>query len=112
MKKCLKKKNQFTKKKSSSIRTVHPPILAMGKLRDLHNELLEYPPCSSDLAPSAFCVFPQLKLFLASQRFSLNQAIAGYFADLMKNHCMDGIMALEHCWNKCVSLKGDYVEKN
>jgi len=37
--------------------------------------------------------------------------IEGYFADLTKNHYTDGIMALEHRWNKCISLNGDYVEK-
>jgi len=90
-------------------------VLAMGKLRDLHYELLEHPPYSPDLAASDFCLFPKLKLFLAGQRFSSNQeaieAVEEYFADLTKNHCRDGIMALEHRWNKCVSLKGDYVEK-
>jgi hypothetical protein len=49
------------------------------------------------------------------QRFSSNQeaiaALEGYFADLTKNHYRDGVMALEHCWNKCFSLKGDYVKK-
>ena len=30
----------------------------------------------------------------------------GEFADLTKNHYRDGIMALEHRWNKCISLKG------
>jgi histone-lysine N-methyltransferase SETMAR len=87
----------------------------MGKLRDLHHELLEHPPYSSDLAPSDSCLFPKLKLFLAGQRFSSNQeaivAVERYFADLTKNHNRDGIMALEHCWNKCVSLKGDYAGK-
>jgi len=87
----------------------------MGKLRDLSSELLEHPPCSPDLALSDFCLFPKLKLFLAGQRFSSNQeaiaAVEGYFADLTNNHYRDGIMALEHCWNKCISLKGDYVEK-
>jgi hypothetical protein len=29
----------------------------------------------------------------------------------MRNHNRDGIMALERRWNKCISLKGDYVEK-
>jgi histone-lysine N-methyltransferase SETMAR len=90
-------------------------VLAMGKLRDLHYELLEHPPCSPDLAHSDFCLFPKLKLFLADQCFSSNEeaiaAVERYFADLMKNHYRDGIMALEHCWNKCISLKGDYVEK-
>ena len=53
--------------------------------------------------------------FLAGQRFSSNQevtaAVDGYFADLTKNHYRDRITALEHRWNKCISLKGDYVER-
>jgi len=89
--------------------------LAMGKLRDLHYELLVHPPYSPDLASSDFYLFPKLKLFFACQRFSSNQeaiaAVEGYFADLTKNHYRDGIMALEHRWNKCISLKRDYVEK-
>jgi histone-lysine N-methyltransferase SETMAR len=87
----------------------------MGKLRDLHYELLEHPPYSPDLAPSDFYLFPKLKLFPVGQSLSSNHeaiaAVEGYFADLMKNHYRDGIMALVHCWNKCSSLKGDYVEK-
>jgi hypothetical protein len=67
------------------------------------------------LALSDFYFFPKLKPFLAGQRFSSNQeaiaAAEGYFADLTKNHYRDGIMVLEHRWNKCISLKGDYVEK-
>jgi histone-lysine N-methyltransferase SETMAR len=43
----------------------HKSVLAMGKLRDLHYELLENPPYSPDLAPSDFLLFPKLKLFLA-----------------------------------------------
>jgi histone-lysine N-methyltransferase SETMAR len=83
----------------------------MGKLRDLHYELLEHPPYSPDLAPSDFSLFPKLKLFLDGQRFSSNQvgiaAVERYFADLTKNHYRDGIMALEHRWNKCISVKGE-----
>jgi len=93
----------------------HKSVLAMGTLRDLHYELLEHPPSFPDLAPSDFCLFPKIKLFLAGQRFSLNEeaivAIEGYFADHTKNHYRDGIMVLEHRWNKCISLKGDYVGK-
>jgi histone-lysine N-methyltransferase SETMAR len=87
----------------------------VGKLRALNYKLLEHPPYSLDMAPSDFCLFPKLKLFLAGQRFSSNQeaiaAVERYFADLTKNHYRNGIMALEHRWNKCISLKGDYVEK-
>jgi histone-lysine N-methyltransferase SETMAR len=90
------------------------PHVLVTEIRNLHYELLEYPPYSPDLAPSDFYLFPKLKLFLAGRHFSSNQkaiaAVEGYFADLTKNHYRDGIMALEHRWNKCISLKGDYVE--
>jgi histone-lysine N-methyltransferase SETMAR len=70
----------------------------MGKLKDLHYELLEHPPCSPDMALPDFCLFPKLKLFLAGQRFSSNQevivVVEGYFPDLIKNQYRDGIMAL------------------
>jgi histone-lysine N-methyltransferase SETMAR len=39
----------------------HKTVLAMGKLRDLHYELLEHSPYSPDLAPSDFCLFPKLQ---------------------------------------------------
>ena len=78
-----------------------------------HFKLLELPPYSPNLAPSDFYLFP--KLFIAGQRFSSNQGaiaiVEGYFADLTNNHYKDGIVALEHRWNKYISVKGDYVEK-
>jgi histone-lysine N-methyltransferase SETMAR len=87
----------------------------MGKLRDLHYELLKHPPYSPYLAPSDFSLLPKLKLFLAGQRFSCNQeaiaTVEWYFAYITKNHYRDGIIALEHRWNKRIRLQGDYVEK-
>jgi len=66
------------------------------------------------LTLSDFYLFPKLTLFLAGQRFSSNQeaiaAVEGYFANLTKNYYREGIMALEDRWNKCITLKGDYVE--
>jgi hypothetical protein len=68
----------------------HNIVLAMGKLQDLHYELLEHPPYSQDLASSDFYLFPKLKIFLAGQRLSSNQeaiaAVERYFAHLMNNH--------------------------
>jgi histone-lysine N-methyltransferase SETMAR len=62
----------------------HKRVLAMKKLRDLHYELLEHPPCSPDVAPSDFSLFPKFKFFLAGHRFSSNQeaiaVVVGYFA--------------------------------
>jgi len=93
----------------------HKIVLAMRKLRDLHYELLEHPHYSPDLALSDFYLFPKLEIILAVESLSSNQeataAVEVYFPDLTNNHYRDGIMALEHRWNKCISLKGDYVEK-
>jgi hypothetical protein len=58
---------------------------------------------------------PQTQTLPRWSVFFLNQeaiaAVKGYFEDLTKNHYRDGTMALEYRWNKCISLKGDYVEK-
>jgi len=106
-----KRKNHLSSRQCTSSQK----CFGKGKLRDLNYELLEHPPYSPYLALSDFHLFPKLKIFLAGQRFSSNQeaiaAVEGYFADIMENHYRDGIMALEHCWNKCICLKGDYVEK-
>jgi len=86
-----------------------------GKIKGSALWIVRSSTLSQDLAPSDFCLFPKLKLFLVGHRFSSNQeaivTVEGYFADLTKNHYRDGIMALEHSWNKCISPKGDYVEK-
>jgi histone-lysine N-methyltransferase SETMAR len=102
MKKICEKRPGLQKKKIvfyQDYAPAHKSVVAMGKLRDLHYQLLEHPRYSPDLAPSDFYLFPKLKLFLAGQHFSSNQgviaAVEGYFADLTKNHYRDGIMALE-----------------
>jgi hypothetical protein len=53
---CKRKRTTFLQDNA----TAHKSVLAMGKLRDLHFELLEHPPYSPDLAPSAFSLFPKL----------------------------------------------------
>ena len=86
----------------------------MGKLRDLNYKLLNI-----HLIPQTWLPLASLSSqnsnssLLVSVFFSNQEAIAaveGYFADLTKNYGRDGIMALEHCWNKCIGLKGDYFE--
>jgi histone-lysine N-methyltransferase SETMAR len=88
--KIREKRHGLQRNRSSFIRTMHLPTLAMGKLRDVQYELLEHPLCSPDLVLSDFCLFPKHKLFLAGQRFSSNQeaiaAVEWYFADLTKSH--------------------------
>jgi len=117
-KKNLWEKTQFAKEKNhlASGQCTRPQkCFGNGKIKGSALWIVGTSTQSPHLAPSDFYLFPKLKLFLAGQRFSLNQeataAVEGYFADLIKNHHRDEIMALEHRWNKCISLKGDYVEK-
>ena len=66
---------------------------------------------SPDLAPSDYYLFPNLKKWLAGQRFYSNEEVIadtnGYFADLDKPYYSEGINKLEHRWTMCISLKGD-----
>jgi [histone H3]-lysine36 N-dimethyltransferase SETMAR len=48
---------------------VHTALDTSLKLREIHFELVDHPPYSPDLAPSDFYLFPNLKKWLAGQRF-------------------------------------------
>jgi len=56
-----------------------------------------------------------LKKWLGGKRFSSNEEAINetnaYFEELDKSYYSNGVKKLEHRWNKCIELKGDYVEK-
>ncbi|KMQ88673.1 histone-lysine n-methyltransferase setmar [Lasius niger] len=87
----------------------------MAKIHELGFELIDHPPYSPDLAPSDFFLFPKLKVSLGGQRFSSNEEIITfvneYFAEQDVNYYLNGLKRWEHLWEKCIGLKGDYVEK-
>jgi histone-lysine N-methyltransferase SETMAR len=93
----------------------HSAGLTASKLDELRFEMLPHAPYSPDLAPSDFHLFPNLKKYLAGKRFGTNEevicAVEGYFNDLEGSSYSSGIEALEHRWEKCITLRGDYVEK-
>ncbi|EFN89016.1 Histone-lysine N-methyltransferase SETMAR, partial [Harpegnathos saltator] len=70
---------------------------------------------SPDLAPSDCFLFPNLKKRLGGKRFANNEevefAVDGYFEELDDSHYKQDIETIEHRWEKCIELKGDYVEK-
>ncbi|KAL6268250.1 hypothetical protein P5V15_001365 [Pogonomyrmex californicus] len=86
----------------------------MVKIHELHFELVDHPPYSLDLAPSDFFLFPKLKVSLGRQRFSSNEEVIAYvnayFAEQDANYYLE-LKRLEYRWEKCIDLKGDYVEK-
>lgn len=93
----------------------HSSGVARQKLADLRFEIVNHPPYSPDLAPSDFHLFPNLKKFLAGKRFHSDEevklSVNEYFDGLEENYFREGIEKLEHRWNKCIELRGDYVEK-
>ena len=56
-----------------------------------------------------------MKTWLGGKRFSLDGGIIAatneYFEGFDKNYFLEGIKKLEHPYNKCIQLKGGYVEK-
>ena len=84
----------------------------MAKFHELRYELLPHPPYSSDLAPSDYFLFPNLKKWLAGKRFYANDEIISqtntYFEQLEKSYFLEGIQKLEKRCRKCIELKADY----
>ncbi|CAF4935522.1 unnamed protein product [Pieris macdunnoughi] len=94
---------------------VHKSKVAMAALHTHGFESLVHPPYSPDLAPSDFYLFPNLKKDLRGRKFSddneVKEAILAHFEGKDKKYFYDGLEKLIHRSNKCIQLKGDYIEK-
>ena len=92
----------------------HRSVISAAKIYQLRYELLPHPSYSPDLAPSDFFLFPNFKRWLSGKRFNTNGEViaetTAYFEGLEKSYFSEGIKKLEGRWNRCILLKGDYVE--
>lgn len=115
----IKEKHPHLKKKKILLHQdnarVHTCAFSMAKIVELKMELLQHPAYSPDLAPSDYFLFSNLKKWLGGRRFASNEDVIAqrneYFAELPKSYFLDGIKILAKRLEKCVKLKGDYVEK-
>lgn len=93
----------------------HSSRVVVAKLHELRYEVLPQPPYSPDLAPCDFFLFPNLKKWLAGKKFSSNEDVIAeteaYFGEFDKSYFLEGLKKWEGRWEKCIFLKGDYVEK-
>lgn len=93
----------------------HTSQVATAAIRDARLQLLQHPPYSPDLAPSDFYLFPRMKDHLRGTRFDSNcdviAAVGAWLEDQDSEFFFNGITALQHRWEKCVAVAGDYVEK-
>ncbi len=75
-----------------------------------------HPPYSLDLAPSDYCFFPALKTSFGGWRFGNDEVLKleinyCFFKNLPDNFYYKGLCHLPYCYNKCLDLNGNYVEK-
>ena len=77
--------------------------------------MLPHPQYSLDMAPSDFYLFPKPKSHLRGTQYESNedviQAVNEYLGDQEKAFYFEGIGKLEQRWLKCITLKGNYIEK-
>ncbi|GFO19279.1 histone-lysine N-methyltransferase SETMAR [Plakobranchus ocellatus] len=78
-------------------------------------EILPHPAHSPDLAPSDFHLFGPLKRHLGGMAFEIEDDLISELRNWFDNLDVDffqvGINLLMSCWQKCIDLHGDYVEK-
>ena len=93
----------------------HMSAIATAKLIGLRCEILPHPPYSTDLALSDYFFFPNMITWLRGKTFSSNEEIIAatneYFEGFDKNYFLEGTKKLEYRYNKCIQLKGDYLER-
>jgi histone-lysine N-methyltransferase SETMAR len=92
----------------------HWALTAQKKLAYRIFHCLDHPACSPDLAPSDYHVFPGLKMQLKYYHFSCDaKFIAAAETWLDGQHSdflLSDLQKLEHRANKCIELRGQYVE--
>ena len=92
---------------------VHTCKVAMDAVERNGYELIPHSAYSPDLAPSDFFLFPILKKDIRGLRSdeevvtAVEEWVNGKDPDFFSS----GLMALEHCWSKCITLEGNYIEK-
>ncbi|XP_071092626.1 histone-lysine N-methyltransferase SETMAR-like [Haliotis cracherodii] len=94
---------------------VHTCRLAVAAVKRNGFKVLPHPPCSPDLAPSDYFLFPNLKKELRRRHFrsddELTTAVEGWLHEQPHGFYHNGLLALTHRWTKCIDLNGGYVEK-
>ena len=78
-------------------------------------ELILHPAYSPDPAPSDFFLFPNLKKDIRGLNFRSDEEVVTAFEEWVNGKDPDffssGLMALEYRWSKCITLEGNYIEK-
>ena len=78
-------------------------------------ELIPHPAYSPDLAPSDFFLFPNLKKDIRGRHLRSDEEVVTAVEEWVNGKdpgfFSSGLMAFEHYWSKCITLEGNYIEK-
>ena len=77
--------------------------------------LIPHPAYSPDLAPSDFFLFPILKTDIFGRHFWSDEEVVTAVDEWVNGKDPDVfsyvLRALEHRWSKCITLEGNYIDK-
>ncbi len=93
----------------------HNATLTLALTRQLGWRRVPQPPCSPDLAPNDFFLYPRLKKDLRGQKFANVEALKDAVADQIAaipsadyKHCL--LQSWPRRWRKCLAYQGNYFE--
>ena len=77
------------------------------------NAVVPYTAYSPDLAPSDFFLFPNLRKNIHGCHFRLEfvMAVEEWVSGKDPDFCSSWLMALEQRWSNCITLEGNYIER-
>ena len=91
---------------------VHTCKVAMDAVGRNGYELIPHPAYSPDLAPSDFILFPNLQKDIRGLHFQSDEEVVTAVEEWVNGKDPETeLMALEHRWSKCITLEGNYIEK-
>ena len=92
---------------------VHICKIAMDAVERNEYGLIPHPAYSRDLSPSDYFLFPNLKKDIRGHHFRSNEEVVVAVEDRVRDKdpgfFSSWLMALEHCWSKCIILEGNYM---
>ena len=94
---------------------VHTYKVAIDAVERNGYELIPHPAYVHDLAPSDFFLFPNLIKDIRECHFRSDEKVMTAVEEWVNGKDPDvfssGLMALEYRWSKCITLEGNYIEK-
>ena len=89
---------------------VHNSILVTDYLTKMGIKTVLQPPCSPDLAPSDFCLFPKLRGCRNCTIEEIKEVVTKVIDMLTQEDINGAFQKLLERYNKCIAAGGDYFE--